>query len=235
MTVDEWIQFAKGPLFAVTFLVMVLGLGRQVLLQSYFLGVKKGRRLKNVPWKSVVRETSSWVVPIRHMEPGTSFFSAASYLMHVGILLVPLFLIDHVALWESFLGVHLPSLRKGVSDVLTLLTIACALLLLAMRVFRARHRLVSRPADYILLLMVLLPFLSGYLASHPNVNPCAWNVMMLTHLLSAELLFVLTPFTKLAHVVLFFFDRISVVHWQLRPGAGDRVAEALYRKEAGAR
>jgi hypothetical protein len=54
---------------------------------------------------------------------------------------------------------------------------------------------------------------------------------MLTHLLSAELLFVLVPFTKLAHVVLFFFDRISAVHWQLRPGAGDKIAEALYGEE----
>ena len=55
---------------------------------------------------------------------------------------------------------------------------------------------------------------------------------MLTHLLSAELLFVLVPFTKLAHVVLFFFDRISQVHWQLRPGAGNRVARALFGEEA---
>ena len=32
-------------------------------------------------------------------------------------------------------------------------------------------------------------------------------------------------------VVLFFFDRISAVHWQLRPGAGDKIAEALYGEE----
>jgi nitrate reductase gamma subunit len=92
--------------------------------------------------------------------------------------------------------------------------------------------MVSRSSDYVLLLLILLPFLSGYLASHPAVNPSPWNVMMLTHLLSAELLFVLTPFTKLAHVVLFFFDRVSALHWQLRPGAGDKVAEALYGKGA---
>ena len=40
------------------------------------------------------------------------------------------------------------------------------------------------------------------------------------------------PFTKLSHIVLFPFDRLSAVHWQLRPGAGERVAEALYGKEA---
>ncbi|MBU0755421.1 MAG: hypothetical protein KJ645_09795, partial [Planctomycetes bacterium] len=67
---------------------------------------------------------------------------------------------------------------------------------------------------------------------HPGVNPFPWEATMLTHLLSAEILFVLVPFTKLAHVVLFFFDRISAVHWQLRPGAGDKVAEALFGDEA---
>ena len=46
--------------------------------------------------------------------------------------------------------------------------------------------------------------------------------------------FVTVPFTKLAHVVLFFFDRLSQVHWQLRPGAGDRVAGALFDRKAGA-
>ena len=233
MSIDQWLGFARGPLFAVTFLVMVLGLGRQVVLQIYYLGLKKGRRLKRVPWKAVTRETLGWALPVRHVEPGTGLFSAASYLMHVGLLIVPLLLVDHVVLWEGFLGTGLPSIGRGTADALTLLTLGCGLLLLALRIFRARHRWVSRPSDYALLLLVLLPFLTGYLASHPAVNPCPWNVMMLAHVLSAELLFLVTPFTKLAHVVLFFFDRISAVHWQLRPGAGDRVADALYGKGAG--
>ena len=100
------------------------------------------------------------------------------------------------------------------------------------RIFSARLRSMSKKTDYILLVMMLLPFTSGYLALHPHINPFPWNATMLTHLLSAELLFVIIPFTKLAHVVLFFFDRISAIHWQLRPGAGDQVAEMLYGKEA---
>jgi nitrate reductase gamma subunit len=193
--------------------------------------VKKGRRLQGVPWKSIARETLSWAVPVRHLEPATGIFTASSFLMHVGIILVPVFLIDHIVLWEQFLGVRLPALGRGTADILTLLTIACGLLLLILRVFFARHRMVSRPMDCFLLALVVIPFLSGYLAGHPGVNPFPWNAMMLTHLLSAELLFVLTPFTKLAHVALFFFDRISAVHWQLRPGAGEKVAEALYGDE----
>jgi nitrate reductase gamma subunit len=228
---DAWIDFAKGPLFAVTFLLMILGLGRQVALQFYLLSVKKGRRLRGAPWRSMVRETLSWVVPVRHTELGNSLFTWSSFLMHIGILLVPLFLLDHIVLWEGFLGANLPALSERAADVLTLLTIGCGISLLLLRTFLTRHRMVSRPSDYLLLVLVILPFVSGYLASHPRVNPFPWEAVMLTHLLSAELLFVVTPFTKLSHVVLFFFDRISAVHWQLRPGAGDKVAHALYGEE----
>ncbi|MFC1662166.1 hypothetical protein ACFL3S_12075, partial [Gemmatimonadota bacterium] len=161
---DAWIEFAKGPLFAVTFLVMILGLGRQVVLQFYFLSVKKGRRLRGVAWRKIARETLSWTIPVRHMEPGTGLFTAASFLMHVGIILVPLFLLNHIVLWEGFLGLNLPAMDPGLADILALLTIACGVLLLALRTFRARHRMVSRPTDYILLVLLLLPFLSGYLA-----------------------------------------------------------------------
>jgi nitrate reductase gamma subunit len=64
------------------------------------------------------------------------------------------------------------------------------------------------------------------------VNPLPWQEMMLIHVLSAEALFLIVPFTKLAHIVLFPFDRLSQVHWQLRPGAGEQVATALYGDEA---
>jgi len=79
---------------------------------------------------------------------------------------------------------------------------------------------------------VLLPFVSGYLATHPHLSPIPWGGMMLTHILSAEALMIVVPFTKLSHIVLFAFDRLSAVHWQLRPGAGEKAAEALFGKEA---
>lgn len=229
---EEWIDFAKGPLFALTFLIMILGLARLVVIQVYSLVTGKGRRLRNAPWRKIASEAASWVVPVRHLIPGTKLFSVVSYLFHLGVLIVPLFLADHVALWERQFGVNLPEIGHGLADFLTLFTIACILILLGFRIFSRRLRSMSRQTDYALLIAILLPFASGYLAMHPTYNLFPWEVMMLVHLLSAELLFVLIPFTKLAHIVLFFFDRISGLHWQLRPGAGDKVAEVLYGKEA---
>jgi len=229
---ETWIEFAKGPLFALTFLIMLIGLIRLVVTQVYSINAGRGRMLKNAPWKKIIGEAASWIVPIRHLIPGTKIFSVVSFLCHIGIIVVPLFLADHIILWEGFLNINLPQISYGLADFLTLFTIVCLLVLMGFRIFSARLRSMSNKTDYILLVMMLLPFTSGYLALHPNINPFPWNATMLTHLLSAELLFVIIPFTKLAHVVLFFFDRISAIHWQLRPGAGDQVAEMLYGKEA---
>ncbi len=229
---EQWIDFAKGPLFALTFMVMVLGLLRLVVIQIYSILTGKGRRLQNAPWRKIFSEAASWVIPVRHLIPGTKIFSTVSYLFHVGILVVPLFLADHIALWEDFLKIDLPELNYGLADLLTLFTIVCIFILFGFRIFSPRLRSMSRLSDYALLFAILLPFVSGYAAHNPRYNPFPWDVMTLVHLLSAELLFVIIPFTKLAHIVLFFFDRISGLHWQLRPGSGDKVAEALYGKEA---
>jgi nitrate reductase gamma subunit len=229
---ETWLEFAKGPLFTVAFMTMVLGLGRHVLLQAHTLIARKRRRLLLVPWMRVAAESLGWAVPIRHLIRGTIVISAASFLFHVGAILVPIFLADHVRMWEAFLGTSLPSLSRNAADVLTLLTLGCVVVLLSYRIVIRRSRELSRPSDYALLVMIAIPFLSGYMAAHPGVNPLPWQIMMLIHVLSADLLMFAVPFTKLAHMVLFPFDRLSAVHWQLRPGAGERVAEALYGKEA---
>ena len=229
---EQWLNLAKGPLFTFTFLFMILGLFRHVVLQIYYLLIRKGRRLRNAPWGKIAVDTLSWAVPIKHFIPGTVFFSSASFLSHIGMIIVPLLLADHIAMWENYFGVNLPSISVVLADVLTVFTMICLIILFCCRLFVGRQRAMSETMDYLILIMVFLPFISGFLASHPHFNPFSWNAMMLTHILSSELLFVIIPFTKLSHIVLFFFDRISGLHWQLRPGAGDKVADALYGKEA---
>lgn len=228
----DWLELAQGPLFALSFLVMVLGLGRHVLLQVHALARKSGPRLRLVPWRTLASDSLGWAVPFRHLIRGTIVMSAASFLFHLGAVLVPLFFEGHVVRWEAFLGVALPAIPRIAADALTLLAIGCLLTLVGYRTFVQRARDLSRASDYLLLLLILTVFVSGYLALHPAANPLPWQTMMLIHVLSADCLLVAVPFTKLSHVVLFFFDQLSPVHWKFRPGSGDRVAEALFGKEA---
>lgn len=229
---EWWIDFAKGPLFAITFLIMLLGLARHVVIQIYYLFFAKGARLKNAPWKKIFGDMITWIIPVGHLIKGTIVFSILSFVFHVGVILLAVFLVDHIVLWEDFLGIGLPAIGRSVADYLTLMTIGCILGLLACRIFILRLRAMSTTMDFFILVLMLLPFVFGFMAGHPGLNPFSWEFAMLGHLLSAELLFVIIPFTKLAHIVLYFFDRLSPIHWQLRPGAGDKVAEALFGKEA---
>ncbi len=229
---QAWIDFAKGPLFALTFLIMILGLARHFILQFYSLFISKGKQLRNVSWKKIFTDISTWIVPVKHLIKGTVLFSTVSFIFHVAAIVVSLFLIDHIVLWEEFLKIDLPSIGRTLADILTLITMGCILILFACRLFVKRQREMSKKSDYILLIMVFLPFMFGFFAGHSALNPFPWETAMLLHLLSAEALFIVIPFTKLAHIVLYFFDRLSAVHWQLKPGAGDKVAEALFGKEA---
>ncbi len=230
--IDKWIDFFMGPMFALTFLFMVLGLGRHLVLQLDTLFRRKGDRLKHMPWRKMMKDSLGWAFPIKHLVTGNVIFSNASFLFHIGAILVPLFLLDHIALWEGLLKINLPALSPMWADILTVITIVTLLVLLMNRTIFAKMRAIGRPSDYWILVLTLLPFVTGFLAAHPSMNPLRWETMFLLHLLSAEALFLMIPFSKLSHIVLIFFDRISEVHWQLRPGAGDRVAEALYGKEA---
>jgi nitrate reductase gamma subunit len=229
---DWWIDFAKGPLFAITFLIMVLGLARHVIIQIYYLFFAKGARLKNVPWNKMFKDMATWVVPVGHLIKGTRFFSVCSFVFHLALILVAVFLVDHIVLWENLIGVSLPSIGRVVADWLTVITIICILGLLFFRIFVPRSRAMSRPIDYIVLIAILLPVVFGFMAGHPGWNPFTWELSMLLHILTGEFVLILIPFTKLAHIVLYFFDRLSPIHWQLKPGAGDKVAHALFGKEA---
>jgi len=229
---DQWIDFAKGPLFAFTFLIMILGLARHFIISVYSIFISKGKRLKNVSWGKIISDMFSWVVPVKHLIKGTRIFSTVSFIFHVAAILVSVFFVDHIVLWQSYLGINLPSIGRALADILTLVTIGCIMILIVCRIFVRRQREMSKKSDYILLIMVLFPFLFGFLAGHPAVNPFSWNTAILIHVLSAEALFIVIPFTKLSHIVLYFFDRLSPIYWQLKPGAGDKVAKALFGEEA---
>jgi hypothetical protein len=60
---EEWLKFAKGPLFGFTFLVMVLGLARFVVIQAYSIARGKGRRFLDVAWRGIITEGASWAFP----------------------------------------------------------------------------------------------------------------------------------------------------------------------------
>jgi nitrate reductase gamma subunit len=233
VTVASLLEFARGPLFVVTFSFMTLGLARRFLSQlwQFRLSMKRVER-GGIDVKSNVRESLLWLLPMRHLYRNRPIISLTSFVFHVGLLLVPLLLLNHIDLWRGSLGISWPGIGPELADVLTLLTVAGALVLLGFRTVDRAGRSLSKPGDYVLLLAVSAPFISGFMAMHPAFNPLSYDGVMLVHVLSSEVLFILLPTTKLSHGVLFIFDRFSSdVFWKMPEGAGDRVARELYGEE----
>jgi len=229
---DKWLELARGPIFQFAFLFMVLGLLRHAVL-ALIGTVQAVRRAndKKIPFAAVLKATAAWMVPVDKMR-GNALFSIISMVMHVGLILVPVFLFSHVALWKQSAGVSWPALPLGPSDVLTLITIAAIFALLAMRIVSADSRFLSRFEDYALLVLLAVPFVSGYLALHIALNPFSYQATMLVHVLSADLVFILMPLTKLSHAVLMPGTQLfAEVAWHFPAESGRNVAIALHKEE----
>ena len=223
------LEFARGPLFRFTFALMVLGLARLVGLTIY--GAVRTYLLagdQRLLWP-LIRQRTVWALfPFSRLRRTRPVYSVLSVLFHVGLIIVPIFLFAHVHLWERGIGIGWLVLPPLAADVLTIVTVVAAVALFVGRVSSPLSRALSRAQDYAWPWLLIVPFVSGFLASHPTWCPVDYQVMLLIHVLSAELVFVLIPFSKIAHCVLIPFSQlVSDLGWRFPATAGRDVAKAL--------
>lgn len=224
----DLLEWARGPAFIACFTLMVLGLLRNLFLTIWGL-VQNIRRAgdKSMSWKSLAASSLLWVIPFKKLKERI-WYSLMSILFHTGLILVPLFLIEHIALWRRGLGFGWPAIGQTLADALTLLTLTAILALIFGRLGNRNARALTRVQDIVLLLLTALPFASGFLAAHPVYNPVAYQTTMLVHVLSSNLLMCLIPFTKLCHCILLPLTQIMAeAGWHFPPNAGKRVAQTL--------
>ena len=227
---DALIELAAGPLLRLSLLVMALGLARLLALQVLELALAWNRAGDPVVrWSLVLRRNLAWTLPTRILrQRHRVLYSASSVIFHAGVIIVPIFLLGHVALWERGLGLSWPALSPRAADVLSLVTVAALVWLLIARVSVPASRSLSRTQDWLLPILFLLVFLTGLATAHAAWSPIGARTAYLLHMLSGEALLVLVPFSKLQHMVLFWTSQTSTeLGWRFPPGAGERVRLTL--------
>lgn len=226
---ESLLTFARGPLLYFAFAAFFLGILRQWAVTAVELTRayrKAGDQV--IPFRFLFVRSLGWIFPVNALRGARIPFTVASLVFHAGMLLVPLFLAGHVELVRAGLGLSWPTLPPTVADGLTLAALAAIFALGAMRLLDRATRSLSGFQDWFLLALCGAAFVTGYLVAHPASNPFAFTPTYLVHILSAELILVLVPFSKLAHAGLFPFTRISwELGWHFVPGSGDRVRVAL--------
>ena len=231
---EALLGFAKGPLFRLTFAIMVLGLLRILFLD--LVGMYEAYRKagdKSIPWKLTISRTLQWLFPVKRVINHRPLYSIFAILFHVGLIVTPLFLYAHVQLWKSGLGFGWFTLSHELADVLTLLTIGGGLAIFIGRVAFEKSRALSRKQDYLWPLLLIVPFITGIICANATISPKVYDVTMLIHIFSAELIFVALPFTKIAHCVLQPLSQlVGVLAWKFPAEVDDDVCTTLNKKGA---
>lgn len=212
-------DFITGPGLWIAFIVFFGGLLVRV---AFLLGLSRERdrvayNHVSVGWglKSIFHWLVPWGSSAMRRQP---VFTLMFFLFHVCLLATPIFLNAHNVLWDEAFGMSPWSMPDEVADMATVVFLAAGLYLLGRRLIRPEVRVLTGVGDFVLLILTLLPFLTGFLAYH-QWGP--YEMIFLLHVLSAEVLLIIIPFTKLGHVVLFFFTR-AVIGFEMGGRRGAR-------------
>ena len=132
------------------------------------------------------------------------FFTIVTFIFHLSVVILPIFLLAHIILWYESWKILWWSLPDLLADLMTLWVIFACIYFFVRRLVVTEVKQVSRPTDFIILVIILLTFLSGFLAYH-QWGP--YRPMLIFHIISSEILLVTLPFSKLGHMLFFWFTR----------------------------
>ncbi|MBN1347007.1 MAG: nitrate reductase [Phycisphaerae bacterium] len=197
-------EFARGPLVWIAFAVFFAGAAYK-LWRMFALAKKERVVFPYMDLKFAARSVAHWLVPFgsrnMRLHPGMTL---ATFAFHICLVVTPIFLMAHNVLWHESWGVRLPALPEHVADAMTFVVILVALFLVARRMFTPAVAYVTYWSDWVVLLIAVGPFITGFLATQ---GWFPYDAMLLLHIFSGALWLAAIPFTRLSHMLYFVFTR----------------------------
>jgi nitrate reductase gamma subunit len=211
------LDFARGPALQWSLFILVVGVTWR-LLGSLFLMTR--RDFANARSDSRIKDGLGTIatrsLPAHAFEKRIRFQHYSGYAWHIGLFVSVLFFAPHIMFFESVLGFDWPNLPNGIILFTAATTLALLIALLIRRATNPVMRIISNADDYISILLVILPLITGIVAfSHIGAR---YENLLAFHLLSVEALFVWFPFGKLMHTALVMPSRFQAGAWYGRRG-----------------
>jgi nitrate reductase gamma subunit len=205
-------EFVTGPLAWLAFAVFFIGILVRLALYVRGLDWKLDRVTYSVNTsygvRGAVRSILFWLLPFGTQSwrnnPG---FTLLVFVMHVGLIFTPLFLLGHSIFMQERWGFSLGSFPEALSDAMTIAVILCAALLALRRLAMPEVRIITNAHDWLVLAIAAAPFVSGLIARYAYAHSEPW---LIVHVLCGELFLIAIPLTKLSHFVLFFATRAQL-------------------------
>ncbi len=197
-------NFVSGPLVWIALVTFVVGTVVRIVLMIRTIKQDK-TVLPAMTVKHSLRSIFFWTLPYGSRSMRTRpFFSGLSYLFHLCLLALPLTVMGHAVLWQQAWGIRWWSLPSGVADVMTAVVIFAGGIFLLRRIMSPEVRNVNTWRDYVILVIVLAPFVTGFIAYHQWLD---YRTIIILHMVSGAVWLIAIPFTWLQHMFMFFFSR----------------------------
>jgi nitrate reductase gamma subunit len=186
-----FVTFALGSLYRIIFLLLT---GKKEAVPNYSKSANDAAR-------SILHGLLPFGSTYMRQQP---LFTIVTFLFHLCVVILPIFLLAHIVLWYESWGILWWSLPDMLADAMTLWVMLACLYFIVRRLFVPEVKQVSRPGDFVLLITILLIFLSGFLAYH-QWGP--YRPILILHVISSEILLMALPFSRLGHMLFFYFSR----------------------------
>ncbi len=141
-------EFVTGPLVWLSFAIFFVGLIVRTVFYIRGLDWKLDRVTYSVNTsfgvRGAVRSIVFWLFPYGTRSwRNNPWFTLWVFMMHIGLLLTPIFLLGHSVLMRERLGFGLWSLPEGMADILTILVIVAVIFLTLRRIALPEVRLIT--------------------------------------------------------------------------------------------
>jgi nitrate reductase gamma subunit len=197
--------FVAGPLAWAAFILFFGGLLARVVRLLIRVNQTEKFIFTYMSWKFSLRSILHWIIPFgtvnwrRHPA-----LTVVTFFFHVCLLVTPIFLLAHVVLIDEAWWLSWRTLPDGMADAMTVIVIAGCIFFLIRRMIRPEVRFVTDASDYVLLIVVAAPFVTGFLAYHQWVD-VGWVTLL--HMVMGEVMLAAIPFTRLSHMIFSIFTR----------------------------
>ena len=188
-------SLVEGPFLKITFWVFLIGiLGRLVFFVSSIIKNRKDILAKG---NNVFVVFARFLVPFHRAAPRKPIYSSLRYIFHICLFAAPIGFAGHIILWEeSSLGWSWSQLPDAWADGMTLLLLALAAVFVIRHIAFKDVRMNSSPLDYIIIVLVAFPFMTGYFLAHDTLNtiPFFSAHLWTMHILSGEIMILMVLF-----------------------------------------
>ena len=195
----EIYQFVSGPLAWGAFIVFIGGCLYRLISLLVMVHRKERFIYSYMSLKYSLRSILHWSIPFatENMRRHPAM-TIVAFAFHICLLVTPLFLLAHVILIEEAWNVSWWSLPDGLADAMTLIVIGGCIFFLVRRLTQREVQYVTSASDFVLLAVVIAPFVTGFLAYYQWFG---YQFFVILHILAGEIMLVTIPFSRLSHMI----------------------------------